>query len=225
MKQLLAATCFTAVAILSAPAAQATQVLVGYADTLRPAGFFPTPWIGDTGVVSNDVYGCAGSGDCGAIAIDNRTGVTPVTVELGDWTVNFADQGNPASVLVIPAGDFGIFVLNDSSDQSFIPGAGPGTPAVGCTGTVLTNPNPAQTCPTFQLSFNGGAFTTFLDSGHVLDTNGWDEGGAGETEAFQWRPVGTSGTHSGLPEPMTLSIFGAGLVGAAALRRRLRKKA
>src|SRR5690348_9618852 len=109
MKKFLAGTCLAAVTILSAPAAHATAILVGYADTLRPAGFFPSPWIGDAGVVSNDVYGCAGSGDCGAIGIDNRTGLTPITVELGTWTVNFASEGNPASVLVVPAGDFGIF--------------------------------------------------------------------------------------------------------------------
>jgi len=221
MKNFLATTCLAAVTILSAQIAHATPtILVGYADTLRPAGFFPSPWIGDAGVTTADVYGCSGTGDCGAIAIDNRTGGSAITVELGTWTVNFANEGNPAATLVIPAGDFGIFVLNDSSDVSFIPGANLANPAVGCNGTSGTDPNPAETCPTFQLSFNGGAFTTFFDSGHVLDTNGWDEGGSNLTEAFQWRPVGTTGTHSGLPEPMTLSIFGAGLVGAALLRRR-----
>src|SRR6266852_852126 len=62
------------VAFLVAGAAQAASVdvFVGYADNLRASGFFPTPWLGGTGVVSQT--GLGGQFDSGAIRIDNNTG-------------------------------------------------------------------------------------------------------------------------------------------------------
>ena len=225
-KTLMIAAGAIGLAAALAGSAQAYTVDVGYADTLRPAGFFPNPWVGGTGVVSADPFGCASSGDCGAIGIDNRTGGSSLSVNLSQFSINFSSNvGNLNTTLVVPGGDFGIFVLDDSSDVSAIPGADSTHPALGCTGTSGTNPNPAQTCPSFVLAVNGGTPTTYFDSGHVLDTNGWDEGGANETEAFQWRAVGTSGTHGGdVPEPLTLSLFGAGLAGAIAMRRRRKGK-
>lgn len=205
-------------AAMAASSAKATvNVDVGYADTLRPAGFFPNPWVGSPNTVTNDIFGCAGSGDCGAIGIDNRGGSSTISAELNSFTINFSAPFVTNALLTVPAGDFGIFVLNDSSDVSGIPGAGVGDPAVGCNGTAATNPNPAQTCPMFSLTLDGST-KTYNDSGHVLDTNGFDEGGIGLTEAFQWRPVGTSGSH-GVPEPASFALLGTGLL-ALALRRR-----
>lgn len=212
-----AAACCVSVSAM----AGTVNIDVGYADTLRPAGFFPNPWVGAPHTVTDDIFGCASSGDCGAIGIDNRTGSTTLHVVLGQTSINFTNLGNLDGTLTVAPGQFGIFVLDDSSDLSHIPGAGPGNPAVGCNGTSGTDPNPAETCPMFALSLDGGAtFTTFKDSGHVLDSNGWDEGGANLTEAFQWRPVGTSGTHSGTPEPLTVSLLAAGLLGGLGLRRK-----
>jgi hypothetical protein len=60
-------------------------VYVGYADNLRPSGFFPTPWLGDPGVVSQTPTG--ESLDTGAVRIDNNTGaaitISGMTVTLG----------------------------------------------------------------------------------------------------------------------------------------------
>lgn len=58
------------------------DVYVGYADNLRPSGFFPTTWLGDSGVVSES--SSSQSFDSGTIRIDN-TGSTAITVE--DFTV------------------------------------------------------------------------------------------------------------------------------------------
>jgi hypothetical protein len=53
-------------------------VSVGYVDNQRPSGFFPTPWLGDSGVIFN---GCAGpcAFDGGAIKVTNNSATT-VTV-------------------------------------------------------------------------------------------------------------------------------------------------
>jgi hypothetical protein len=50
---------------------------VGYADNLRPSGFFPTPWLGAADVVSQRPSG--ESFDTGTVRIDN-TGATPITI-------------------------------------------------------------------------------------------------------------------------------------------------
>src|SRR5262244_3257917 len=60
------------------------DVFVGYADSVRPSVFFPTPWLGDPGIL--DVGHAMGQiFDAGAIRIDNNTGaaltVDNVTVD------------------------------------------------------------------------------------------------------------------------------------------------
>jgi len=48
------------------------DVFVGYADNLRASGFFPNPWIGDPGVVTQSQTGQ--TFDSGAVRIDTSTG-------------------------------------------------------------------------------------------------------------------------------------------------------
>ncbi|MBV9203272.1 MAG: hypothetical protein JOY83_26740, partial [Alphaproteobacteria bacterium] len=53
------------------------SVFVGYADNLRPSGFFPSPWLGSPGVVSQS--SAAQTFDSGAIRLDNTSG-SPITI-------------------------------------------------------------------------------------------------------------------------------------------------
>jgi len=52
-------------------------VYVGYADNLRANGFFPSPWIGGPGVVSETPSG--ETLDTAAIRVDNNTGA-PIVI-------------------------------------------------------------------------------------------------------------------------------------------------
>lgn len=219
-KAIFAAAVLAAASLTSSAAlAAAYEVQVGYVDGLRSGLFFPNPWIGDPNVVSTDPFGCLGTGpDCGAIRVINQSGST---LNISDLTFSINYSGvYDAGALSIPTGDSGIFVLNDSSDISYISGATYGNLALGCTGSG-TNPNPADACPLVFISIGGGPSTQFNDSGHVLDTGGFDFASNGSNELFAWRDIGTFGGQAGsVPEPLTLSLFGAGLAGAVAMRRR-----
>jgi PEP-CTERM motif len=214
-----------AASLVAGAAAYATasyEVQVGYVDGLRTGQFFPSPWVGDTGVVSTDPFGCGNTGpDCGAIRIINLSGAT---LDITDLKFSINNSGLfDAGGLSIPAGDSGIFILNDSSDISFITGATYGNLALGCNGSG-TNPNPADTCPKVFIDVSGSPTAEFDDSGHVLDTGGFDFASNGSNESFQWRKIGTFGGQSGqVPEPITLSLFGVGLGGLIAVRRRKRQ--
>ena len=51
-----------------------------------------------------------------------------------------------------------------------------------------------------------------------------DRNGSGDFVAFDWfEVIGTTSGTGSVPEPITLSLFGAGLAGAAAMRRRRKK--
>lgn len=102
---------------------------------------------------------------------------------------------------------------------------------------------------TFTLSLNLSAGTYWLNLFNADvggDIVGWDQGGgssqawentlgfltadnncqaAGTTDGSCAETFRINGTSSAVPEPITLSLFGAGLVGAAALRRRKTKTA
>lgn len=76
----------------------------------------------------------------------------------------------------------------------------------------------------FVLSRTGLSTDNFISNGHAFFsadlTNGIDTGAQGWNDGIDppSPPVAA-------PEPLTLSLFGAGLVGAAAIRRRSRKRA
>ena len=59
------------------------NVFVGYADNIRASGFFPSPWLGAPGVVSQTPTSGV-TFDAGAVRIDN-TGASAVTIH--DMTV------------------------------------------------------------------------------------------------------------------------------------------
>src|SRR5262245_58414 len=102
------------------------DVFVGYADNVRPSPFFPSPWLGDPGIL--DVGHALGLiFDAGAILIDNNTGAA-LTIE----RVTVDGFGNGASfslwgAFTIPSGMKAILTQTtleenfDTSDQ-FLPG-------------------------------------------------------------------------------------------------------
>lgn len=213
-------------------------VYVGYADNLRASGFFPTPWLGDPNVVSETPTGQ--SLDAGAIRIDNNTGaaisISNLSVALGGGTTfNFW------STLVIPDGQTGIFTQTgsynfDSSDFGLF-GAGPVNvdvthPLGGCTNPQ--NATEVANCTAYQpvISFDlDGSPQSYTDSGHILDTFGYDlinlgpPGGDGN-ESINWNLIGSTPTRGGgaTPEPGTALLLGPVLFLGAVLGARKRHK-
>ena len=222
-------------ALLACLSAQAGSiaVYVGYADNLRPSGFFPTPWLGGAGVVSETPTGQ--SLDTGAVRIDNSTGaaitISGMTVTLGGGQV-FSIW----SPLVIPNGDIGIFTQTasynfDSSDFGLF-GAGPVNvdathPLGGCTNPA--NSTEVANCLAYQplVVFNlDGTPASYRDSGHVLDTFGYDlinlprPGGDGN-ESINWNLIGTTPTRGGgVPEPAAVLLMGPALLALGLFRWR-----
>ena len=222
-------------ACLSAQAGSIT-VFVGYADNLRPSGFFPTPWLGDPNVVSQTPAGQ--TLDTGAIRIDNATGAA-ITISNMMVTLGGGQVFSIWSPLVIPDGGAGIFTQTgsynfDSSDYGLF-GAGPVNvdathPLGGCTNpadaTQVANCLAYQPKVTFNLD---GTLNSFMDSGHVLDTFGYDLANllapAGDgNESINWNVIGTEATRGGsAPEPATTLLIGPALLLGAGLFRRRRQ--
>jgi len=212
-------------------------VYVGYADNLRASGFFPTPWLGDPGVVSETPTGQ--SLDTGAIRIDNNTGASIV---ISGMTVVFGggQTFNFWMPLTIPNGETGIFTQTgsynfDTSDFGLFGGGAVNVdashPLGGC-----TNPQGATevaNCLAYQpkvtFSVDAGAPTTYTDAGHILDTFGYDlinlgpPGGDGN-ESINWNLIGSTPTRGGTtPEPSTTFLVLPALAGIGLLGRRLRR--
>jgi hypothetical protein len=225
---------FVMLALLACLTAQAgtITVYVGYADNLRASGFFPTPWLGGAGVVSETPTGQ--SLDTGAIRIDNNTGaaitISDMTVTLGGGQIF-----NIWSPLVIPDGGIGIFTQTasynfDSSDYGLF-GGGPVNvdathPLGGCTNPA--NATEVANCLAFQpvVAFNlDGSPASYTDSGHILDTFGYDlinlppPGGDGN-ESINWNLIGSTPTRGGssTPEPTAALLLGPSLLGLGILR-------
>jgi PEP-CTERM motif len=209
-------------------------VYVGYADNLRPSGFFPTPWLGSPGVVSETPTGQ--SLDTGAIRIDNNTGAA---ITISNFTATFNAGGyvfNFWSSLVIPNGETGIFTQTgsynfDTSDFGYFGGSVVNVDATHPYGGCTNPQGPIEIAgclayqPVVSFSVNGGAANSLTDSGHVLDTFGYDlinlpaPYGDGN-ESINWNLIGTIANRGGTPEPGTLLLLGSGLLGAIGYGRR-----
>lgn len=198
----------TAISLLAssglADSVDSFDVMVGYADNLRPSGFFPTTWIGGTlnGLPVVSQTNPAGmSFDAGAVRIDN-TGTVPITISNFQVTDNngavlFAIWG-PGVQLTLAPGQAGIFTQTasynfDSSDQgmfgAFPPtnlepnnAAGNGNTNLigGCSSdkSFYTPEQASGACNIINapvISFTeNGNNVSFVDSGFILNTGGWD---------------------------------------------------
>jgi hypothetical protein len=248
LKSILAATVVAGASIsaglgVTAARADTFTVYTGYADNLRASGFFPTPWLGSSGVVSESASGQ--SFDSGAVRIAN-TGANPITITNFSVTLN---GGGPVysiwSSLTIGAGQNGIFTQTssynfDSSDNSTgspaggITGSSPGSNGIGgCSSTAAAQTAAGITAycagrqPTVSFDENG-TLVTLTDSGHILDTGNYDfiNGSTDGNESINWNVIGTVAIRGGsAPEPATWAMMLLGFGGLGALMRSRRRMA
>ena len=181
------------VMVQSPPQIAGLAVFVGYADNLRANPNFPVPWQGSPNTV---FIGQGPEFDSGAIRIDNNTSspihIDDVFVTVPGWTVSAVRdaQGNGVADL------WGSFTIPPNSTVILAQTAGENfdTSDFGVRGCGDTLANGQSPIPTVKITINGAA-TTFSDTGHVLDTGGFDLACRGN-ESLQWRLIGTAGIES-----------------------------
>jgi fibronectin-binding autotransporter adhesin len=156
------------------------KVFVGYADDLRanPSNF-PTPWSGSPGV---GFIGSPAPWDAGTIMLQNPN-ATPLAID--GVNVDLQRPGptfNVWGTFSIPA--HGTTILTQSTQYDFDTSEAPALTACGVAAPATLDP------PKVTVTI-AGASTDFIDSGHVLDTSGYDKACVGN-ESTQWTPVGSA---------------------------------
>ena len=168
----------------------ALAVFVGYADDVRASPSFPVPWQGSP---NTTFIGNGPSFDAGGIRLDNNSDspivINDVFVTVPGWTTSdrFDSHGNGIADLW---GSFTIaphstVILTQTGEFNF------DTSDFGLRGCGDTIPDGQAPFPAVQITINGVP-TTFNDTGHVLDTGGFDLACRGN-ESLQWRLIGTAG--------------------------------
>jgi RHS repeat-associated protein len=165
-------------------------VSVGYADNVRPSGFFPTPWAGDAGVTFE---GCAGSCafDGGAVKLTNTTAsavtVNSVQVKLSTCTYDIWPKSlslGPGQTLVFTqtvSGAANGCTSNGTFDTSDV-----GPNGVGWSGSCTKS----GVVPEVDVTANS-VLQPFTDASQVLDTGGIDLAScpSGTNESQPWTQI------------------------------------
>lgn len=142
------------------------------------------------------------------------------SITIGSTTVSWAPN-NSSRVLVARVGADPVFNLNGLSDLSHISWRDDGDPWSELFSTIAMND---RSLP-FGIDATGGAV---LDPAFVSDAFGIAAAGHGgqftANRVYDWNAPYkiTAFSITGVPEPVTLSLFGAGIAGLAAMRRRKR---
>src|SRR5262249_38689569 len=166
--------------LLQSGGSSTLAVSVGYADNLRSNSNFPVPWQGSPNVV---FLGAGPTFDAGAIRLDNLSNA-PLTIDSV-----FVDLGRPGPTFnlwgrfTIPAESSAI--LTQTGEFNF------DTSDFPITGCGHTAPPTDTRIPTVTVTI-AGVGATFSDTGHILDTGGFDLACQGN-ESLAWRPIGTTG--------------------------------
>ena len=226
--------------------AASITVYVGYADNLRPNAFFPSPWDGSPNTI---FLGSTTPGtifDAGAILIQNTSGST---ITVNNMSVSGFDNGAVFNLWgtpgALPNNSYMILTQTTTNDSQF----DTSDQLRGFSYPDLTsgfNPsNPYTGNPQVSITINGTA-NTFIDTGKVLDTGGYDAATFGinganypynpanfpENESLQWRPIGTTGVgnpggNPPTPEPGALTLMSIGFLTLGAfgwLQRKSRRQ-
>ena len=220
----IALSCATLLLAASGTAnAGLVSVYVGYADGVRGGGFFPSIWDGSPNTVFDGVT--TGSYDAGAIRIDNN-GSSAITFNSAAISMPWAGLLNYSpgwSSHVLNPGEH--LVLTETAHYNF------DTSDYGVTlsGPVGYADGETAHATHIDITINGVALGTLLDTGHILTTGGFDQATFGN-ESYNWRLVGTTGItdpngNGGqtVPEPSSIVMWGLGALGMAFARRKRRQ--
>ncbi len=152
--------------------------------------------------------------------ITNNTGAT---VTVNDVSVHLRPSSNPGLVFdlwgsqtLLPGQSWIITQTHDYNfDTSDFPISPNGVPVSG-----------GPDSPEVIVTVNSVA-TNLFDTGHVLDTSGYDYAYNGSNESFQWRPIGTFGGPAGVtvPEPASMTLLGFGVLAMGGFAWRKRRQA
>lgn len=247
---LLGATAISAMVLTTgAASADPVTVYVGYVDNLRASGFFPSIWLTTPGVVSQTPDGQSLDAGAIRVDNTTGSSITisdfMVSLNGGSTTFSlWSDLVIGAGQIGIftqtasynfDTSDYGIFGGFPPSSLAPNNYLGNGNPSLigGCSSpaSLVAGAGEQAACdaaiPVISFKVDGVPYS-FNDTGHIIDTGSWDfvnNGAYGEdgNESINWNLIGSApsrGGTGGVPEPMTLTLFGAGLVGAFSARRR-----
>ena len=177
-------------ALLVLPARATIQVYVGFADTTRPASFFPNPWQGSASTTFFGAPGTANFYHSAAILIYN-SGSTTVTLSPGAFVDGFGNAGLRyqlwdaligTGTTIAPGKKL---ILTQTAAPANASNFDPTQDSLSMTATPPS--------PVVHLTVDG-SLVTYTDSAHVMVIGGSDwNANFNRNESLQWRPIGTFG--------------------------------